>query len=150
MATTGVDSHLIDTNILMFANLPPHPLQGAAAGRLLALEAAGVEMWISRQILREYLAGMTRPRTYTGSTTMAALVADVKRFERTFRVAEDNAAITARLGALVCSVNAFGRQIHDANIVATMLEHGIPNLLSDNTADFTRFGGLITVVPLVP
>ena len=42
-----------------------------------------------------------------------------------------------------------GRQIHDANIVATMREYGIPNLLTDNTSDFTRFGHLITVVPLV-
>ena len=150
MATTGVDTYLIDTNILMFANLPSHPLQAVAAGRLVALEAAGAEMWVSRQILREYLAGMTRPRTYTGSTTMAALVADIQRFERTFRLAEDNSAITARLLALVSTVNVFGRQIHDANIVATMLEHGVQNLLTDNTADFARFGGLISVMPLVP
>ena len=41
-------------------------------------------------------------------------------------------------------------QARESKAVATMLEHGIPNLLTDNTADFARFGGLITVVPLVP
>ena len=93
---------------------------------------------------------MTRPRTFTGSTTIAALVADVQRFERTFRIVEDDAAVTGRLLNLVSGFNVIGRQIHDANIVATMLEHGIPNLLTDNIADFNRFAGLITVVPLVP
>jgi len=31
-----------------------------------------------------------------------------------------------------------------------MLAHGIPNLLTQNTADFNRFSGYLTVVPLVP
>src|SRR3954453_4041295 len=115
MATTGVDWHLVDTNILMFANLPSHPLQAIAAGRLLALEAAGAELWVSRQILREYLAGITRPRTFTGSTTVAALVADIQRFEQVFRVAEDNAAVTANLLTLLSTVVVTGRPVHDAN-----------------------------------
>jgi predicted nucleic acid-binding protein len=150
MATTAVERWFIDTNILIFANLPTHPLQAVAAARLLALATAGAELWVSRQVLREYVAGMTRPRTFTGSTTTAALVADVQRFQRTFRVAEDNAAITAGLLSLMSAVTVIGRQVHDANIVATMLDHSIPNLLTDNTADFARFGTYITVVPLVP
>jgi predicted nucleic acid-binding protein len=150
MATMAVDRYFIDTNILIFANLPTHPFNGAAKGKLLALAATGAEIWVSRQVLREYLAGMTRPRTFTGSTTMTALVADVQHFERTFHVAEDNAAVTATLLALVSGIPVIGRQIHDANIVATMQEYGIQNLLTDNIADFARFGHLITVVPLVP
>ncbi len=41
-----------------------------------------------------------------------------------------------------------GRQIHDANIVATMLAHGIPRLLTNNPGDFQRFAAHITVIPL--
>ncbi|MEH2170887.1 MAG: hypothetical protein V7K41_30400 [Nostoc sp.] len=41
-----------------------------------------------------------------------------------------------------------GKQVHDANIVATMLVYGIPQLLTHNTSDFARFSGLITVLPL--
>ena len=43
-----------------------------------------------------------------------------------------------------------GKQVHDANIVATMQAYGVNRLLTDNTADYVRFSGLITVIPLVP
>ena len=42
-----------------------------------------------------------------------------------------------------------GKQVHDANIVATMQAHGLRRLLTHNTADFARFGALIQVEPLV-
>jgi len=41
-----------------------------------------------------------------------------------------------------------GRQVHDANIVATMLTAGIDRLLTHNVKDFDRFSTLITVIPL--
>jgi predicted nucleic acid-binding protein len=150
MATTAVERYFIDTNVLIFANLPSHPLYTTATARLLALQATGAVLWVSRQVLREYLAGMTRPRTFTGSTTAAALVADIQCFEQMFRVAEDSAAITANLLALLSTVTIMGRQIYDANIVATMQEYAIPNLLTDNTTDFARYATFITVTPLVP
>jgi hypothetical protein len=34
-----------------------------------------------------------------------------------------------------------GRQVHDANIVATMRVFGLKNLLTHNPADFARFSG---------
>jgi len=43
-----------------------------------------------------------------------------------------------------------GRQVHDANIVATMQVYGITHLLTHNTDDFARFAHLITVVLLQP
>ena len=39
-----------------------------------------------------------------------------------------------------------GKQVHDANIVATMLTHGETRLLTFNGADFHRFGSLIDLV----
>jgi predicted nucleic acid-binding protein len=150
MATTAVDRWLIDTNILVFAYQIHHPLYGAARVRLQTLATAGSELWVSRQILREYLAAMTRPRQYTGTMPIASLIADVQAFERSYHVAEDSAAVTGAPLNLLVGVPCFGKQIHDANIVATMQENGIPNLLTDNTADFGRFAHLVTVVPLVP
>ena len=110
MATTAADRWLIDTNVLVFAYLIHHPLYGAAR--------AGGELWVSRQILREYLAAMTRPRQYTGALPVASLIADVQWFEQNYQVADDTAAVTARLLNLVSTINVIGRQVHDANIVA--------------------------------
>ncbi len=39
-----------------------------------------------------------------------------------------------------------GKQVHDANIVATMLAHGETRLLTFNGADFRRFSSVIEVV----
>ncbi len=40
------------------------------------------------------------------------------------------------------------KQVHDANIVATMQAHGITHLLTHNIAYFARFAHLIKVVSL--
>jgi predicted nucleic acid-binding protein len=52
--------------------------------------------------------------------------------------------------ALLLSISVGGKQVHDANIVATMQAHGLRRLLTYNTADFARFAHLIQVEPLVP
>jgi predicted nucleic acid-binding protein len=52
-----------------------------------------------------------------------------------------------RLVALLGAHLGAGRQVHDTNIVATMLEHGIYRLLTFNAADFRRFAGIIQLEP---
>jgi predicted nucleic acid-binding protein len=63
-------------------------------------------------------------------------------------VADETAEVTRRLRSLLDSIPAAGRQVHDANIVATMLAHGVGHLLTFNVADFHRFEPLIAVEPL--
>jgi predicted nucleic acid-binding protein len=150
MATTAVERGFVDTNVLVYSVVPAAPLASAALARLTAWQAAGVERWISRQVMREYLAVLSRPQTFTKPVPMPLLLDDLTRFESTFLVAEDGPAVTAQLRALLAATSCGGKQVHDANIVATMLAHGIPKLLTHNVADFNRFAACITVVPLVP
>jgi len=150
MATTAVDPLLVDTNVLIYHQIALSPLHAAARNRLRDLLAAGHTLWVSRQILREYLAAMSRPGTVTPPLPMTTLIADVQAFQSRFFLAEDGPAVTAHLLSLLASVSCGGKQVHDANVVATMLAHGIPSLLTHNVADFSRFAGIITVVPLVP
>jgi predicted nucleic acid-binding protein len=44
------------------------------------------------------------------------------------------------------AVAVAGRQVHDANIVATMLAHGETRLLTMNRSDFRRFDARIEIV----
>ena len=67
MATTAVDPVFLDTNVLIYSRLNLSPFHAAAVAKLAALSAAGHELWISRQTLREYLAGMSRPGALTGT-----------------------------------------------------------------------------------
>lgn len=139
----------IDTNILVYANLALSPLHLQATQRLQDLDEQGFTLWVSRQILREYLSAMTRQGDLTGEIPIASLVADVQYFVNRFRVAEDNLQVTESLLALMEQVPIGGRQVHDANIVATMQAYGIDQLLTHNVADFNRFSDFITVLPLV-
>ena len=61
---------------------------------------------------------------------------------------EDGSQVTAYLLTLLEQLAIGGKQVHDANIVATMRVHGIGRLLTANVGDFTRFAHLITVLPL--
>ncbi|MCW5934891.1 MAG: hypothetical protein KIT45_11460 [Fimbriimonadia bacterium] len=40
-----------------------------------------------------------------------------------------------------------GKQAHDTNLVAFMLEHGLSRLLTLNTGDFTRYSEIICLSP---
>jgi predicted nucleic acid-binding protein len=150
MATTAADPVFVDTNVLVYSALQLSPLHKAAVGKIHALRSTGIALWISRQVLREYLAVLSRPGTVSPPISMATLVADVSAYQSAFQIADENHAVTANLLNLLGTVSAAGKQIHDANIVATMLANGIPRLLTHNAADFTRFASVITVESLVP
>ena len=79
---------------------------------------------ISRQIVREYLAVVTRPQTWPVAITREEALEDANRLIGGFEVLEDGPVVTESLIALCREVSVGGSQIHDANIVATMLAHG--------------------------
>lgn len=148
MMNGGADPVFVDTNVLVYAALPSAPDHAIARDALWSYEQSGARIWISRQVLREYLATLTRPQTYSSPIVPATLVADVVLFERKFAVAEDNDKVTQRLLDLLVQTKPGGKQVHDANIVATMLAYGIDQLLTHNTSDFSRFSDIITILPL--
>ncbi|MBI3301165.1 MAG: type II toxin-antitoxin system VapC family toxin [Deltaproteobacteria bacterium] len=142
------DRIFLDTNVLVYANAAESPLHQIALSAIETRYDAGVELWISRQVLREYLATFSRPQRFMNPRPIATVIERVRYFQNRFRVAEDGPHVTERLLALMQQVSIGGKQVHDANIVATMLAYGIPSLLTHNTDDFVRFSGHITVLPL--
>jgi predicted nucleic acid-binding protein len=114
-------------------------------GDLERLSRSGAELWVSWQVLREYLAVVTRPQVWAAPLAPEIAVARVQTFEQIFRVAEDGPDVTSQLLRLVQEIGVAGKQIHDANITATMLARGVRRLLTFNTDDFARFSQLIIV-----
>lgn len=98
------------------------------------------------RVLREYLAVVTRPQTWAVLLPMAEALADLERLERGYDELEDGPVVTRELMALCRVVPLGGRQVHDANIVATLLTHGETKLLTFNAADFARFAPRIEMV----
>jgi predicted nucleic acid-binding protein len=148
MAMMADDPIFIDTNVLVHAGVMESPFHRSALSAIQAREQSGVKLWISRQVLREYLVTLTRPQTYTHPVPISTLIPQIRSFENRFRVAEDGPQITEKLLALMEQIPTGGRQVHDANIVATMQAYGIRHLLTHNTDDFKRFSGLITLLPI--
>ena len=138
----------VDTNVLVFAASSGAPLHQRASEELRKRVASGQQLWISRQVLREYLAALSRPQTFAKPRPARELVSDIRYFLGHFHLAEEGSAVTEKLLELIEKVDIGGKQIHDANIVATMLTGGIPTLLTHNVGDFVRFGDVIEVIPL--
>ena len=138
----------VDTNVLVYAVSSGAPLHQRASGELRRRSEAGQELWVSRQVLREYLATLSRPQTFAKPRPARELVGDIRYFLSHFQLAEEGPEVTEKLLELVEMVEVGGKQVHDANVVATMLVNRIPVLLTHNVEDFVRFGGLIEVEPL--
>ena len=64
----------------------------------------------------------------------------------TYEILEDGPVVTDQLLDLCRSTPAGGKQIHDANIAATMLAYGERRLLTLNAADFRRYTDRIELV----
>ena len=138
----------VDTNVLIYATRLSAAQHAAAQAALARLGGEGSMLWVSPQVLREYLAAVTRPQATSPALAMTSAIADVRRFRSAFEVAEERPGVLDRLLDLLAVQRGAGRQVHDANIVATMLEHGIHRLLTFNTADFRRFARIIDIEPL--
>jgi predicted nucleic acid-binding protein len=142
------DPVFVDTNVLVYATRPSATQHAVASAALARLEGEGSTLWVSSQVLREYLAVVTRPQVSVPALTMATAIADVQTFRAAFDVAEDRPTVLDRLCDLLIAHPGGGRQVHDANVVATMLEHGLRRLLTFNAADFRRFAPIIDIEPI--
>jgi predicted nucleic acid-binding protein len=143
--TTDAKRVFVDTNILASALLPESPRYFHARGILRRLAEADAEVWISRQVIREYLATMTRYEQKWSNVTRAALIDAVRTLERHYFVAEELPIVAEQLYFLLGQVPTGGKQVHDANIVATMIAYDVRTLLTYNLDDFKRFGGFIDI-----
>ncbi len=136
----------IDTNVLVKSRIPGAPDHDVARTSLERAFRDTEQLRISRQVIREYLAVVTRPQTWPVSITHEEALDDVSRLADIFEILEDGPVVTEFLVALCREIPTGGRQIHDANIVATMLARGERRLLTFNTADFRRYGDRIELV----
>jgi len=146
MATTAAEQPalFVDTNVLVYANVAEAPQHQAALTAVTQARKNGRTLWISRQVLREYLVTLTRPQTFQ-EVPKATVLEQVRLFGEHFEIADDTHAVTGRLLQLITDTPIGGKQVHDVNIVATMLTHDIPTLLTHNGRDFERFKDYITI-----
>ncbi len=142
---TDVEPLFVDTNVLIYSNVAGAPFHEQALTALKTAHHTKRPMWISRQVLREFIAARTRPQTFANPSIPQIVIERVRYLEKRFQVADDTATTTEQLIMLLGKFKIGGKQVHDANIVATMLAYEIPCLLTHNAKDFERFGELIRI-----
>jgi len=145
MAMTDAKPLFIDTNVLVYANVLTAPLHEPALNAIKNAHEANRPLWISRQVMREFIAARTRPQTFSQPSAMPVVAERIRYFEDHFHIADDTAVVSQQLLELMATHETGGKQVHDANIVATMLSYNIPSLLTHNARDFQRFSDVIKI-----
>lgn len=139
----------VDTNVLISATAPLRPLHRASLTVLNEWPNQGVILATSSQVLREYLAVVTRPIDTNGlGLSGDDALANVAGFRGRMRLLVESEPVWDRLRALIATHDCKGKQVHDANVVATALVFGVAQLVTANIADFKRFESEIEVIDL--
>lgn len=149
MATKVADRAVLDTNVLLAATDQGRSEHARAMAALNDWPAVGTALYTSGQILREYLSVATRPARQNGlGMGQADAVANVRALRERLWLMSESEKVCERLLALLESTQCAGKQVHDANVVATMLTHGIDTVVTINVDHFVRYKEHIRVVPL--
>lgn len=143
----AADRLFLDTNVLIAATDPARAEHEAVTRAFDTVwPRQGATLYTSGQVLREYLVVTTRPTTVNGlGLDPGSALANIATFQQRMTFLDETHKVALRLAALVEEHTIHGQRIHDANIVATMLAHGIQVLITLNPRDFAPFCSLIAV-----
>jgi toxin-antitoxin system PIN domain toxin len=133
----------VDTNILVYAHRAEMPHHAAARALLVQL-ASGAAPWaIPWPCIYEFVRVVTHPRVFRPPTPIDDAMAVVESLASSPSVAMlgHGPAHLDHLRRAVVDGQPSGNLVHDTNIVALALEHGVSELLSSDR-DFRRFRSL--------
>jgi predicted nucleic acid-binding protein len=149
MVTRVAERVMLDTNVLLAATDEGRPDHRAALAVVNDWPGRGTVLYASGQIYREYLAVATRPVAQNGlGMKPGAALGNVAAFRSRARLLAEDSKVADHLATLVAETGCGGKQVHDANVAATMLAHGVQALVTINVPDFARFTGHIQVIGL--
>lgn len=143
------DRVVVDTNVLLAATAPSRALNRQALTVLNDWPNRRHRLCASGQILREYLVVATRPVTANGlGLETSAAVANVAALAGRMRILDEDERVAQRLRELARETGLGGASLHDVNVVATALVHGVGRIVTANVADFRPFADRLEVQDL--
>lgn len=145
----AADPTFLDTNILVAASVAEHPSHAAATALLAKLTTEQTPLCISNQVCREFLVVLTRKPVSGREFTVEEALSAVETWRAACAVLDEGTVVLEELLGLVRDHGVKGKQVHDANIVATMRSNGIVRLATLNPTDFKRFEDDIEIESVV-
>ena len=138
---------LIDTNVLVYATVEGSPWYAEARRWLARLQRDGSSLYITTQIYREYLVVLTRGEVFEQTFTPDEAVQILSTLSTSVTLLGETSRSFETFQDLVLRYQVRGKQVHDANIVAVMVDQGVRHLVTYNQDDFKRYAE-ISLEPL--
>lgn len=139
MVTTDADHCVIDTNVLVYSTVEDSPWFEESRSWLGRLSKDGFVLCITNQIVREYLVILTRGRVFETVFSIDEALKELASVSASLRILTESQETPSILLDLLRKYQVAGKQVHDANIVATMISHNVQRLATYNKKDFVRF-----------
>ena len=140
---------LVDTNILLRLAQPGDPHRQPACDAIDLLRARDGESFaIAPQSLYEMYVVCSRPIDVNGlGMTYQQARAEIARARSLFQLLPETAPVYATWERLIGHYTIHGKRAHDARLVAMMIEHNVPRILTFNDGDFRQFSEITTLTP---
>jgi predicted nucleic acid-binding protein len=139
---------LLDTNILLRAAEPSHPLHAIGVEAVEELKRRQMTLCVVPQVLFEYWAVATRLPADRGlGMTVQQADAELTRLRQLLLVLPDPPDLLDRWQRLAVAHDVKGKSAHDARLAACMEAHGLSDIVTFNLADFARYKGINAIDP---
>jgi toxin-antitoxin system PIN domain toxin len=150
--TISPELAMLNTNVLIYAYYEDAPQYPAAFPLLDRAQEAGASLCLSPQVLTEFYGVNTNPRRVSAPFTIDEALAEIGKLRALpgltlLRVPLD---VVDRWVALLREHPVAGRQVFDAQLVATMLGNSVIRLYTFNRTDFEHFPGIEVLNPTAP
>jgi predicted nucleic acid-binding protein len=143
--TTGDKRCFVDTNVLIYSTVAGNPWYAESRHWLVLQHQMGTLLYVTPQILREYLVVLTRGTVFEVQFTVEQAVTALNDMLPWLHVLDEPSGLQRTLCELVLKHQVRGKHIHDANVVAAMLLHSVYYLATYNRADFVVFDEITLV-----
>lgn len=146
-----MDAVFLDTGILLRLLHADDPLHATVRTAVRTLRRRRLLFCTSFQNVAEFWNVSTRPASARGGLGLELSVVErrVQAIDRWCRVFVETESSYALWRRLVTAHGVSGAAVHDARLVATMLAHGMTEMVTLNDRDFRRYEteGIVLVTP---
>jgi predicted nucleic acid-binding protein len=141
--------YLFDSGMLLRLGHRLDPGHSAARSALRVLRNRGDSVVSAPQNVAEFWNVATRPLAARGGygLTFQETKKRLRMLERVLTVLPDAAATYSIWKGLIVAHAVRGVQVHDARLVAFMQAHGVNDIVTFNSKDFTRYAGINVHTP---
>lgn len=136
----------VDANVLVYAHRSEMPQHVAAVRKLEELARGTRQVALTWTVVYQFLRVVTHPSVFSPPTTIDVawrFCGDVFAFPNAVLLSETERHAEV-LDRLLGDVRPTANLVHDAHIAAVMIEHGVRDIVS-NDSDFKRFPGIRVV-----